>query len=92
NNAADRRFMDKIFNWIAIILNWIAKHNHAWHNGEKSGGINVGTPSLSHLMKKNQDRDQMMAVIATNIALLTKKLTEFEVKKVHAIEEALNNF
>ncbi|MCE3216497.1 hypothetical protein HAX54_006693, partial [Datura stramonium] len=60
---------------------WIAKHNHAWHGGDKSGVLNMGAPSLSHLMKKNQDLDQMMVVMAINIALLTKKLTEAKVKK-----------
>ncbi|MCE0481259.1 hypothetical protein HAX54_038855, partial [Datura stramonium] len=51
------------------------------HGGDQSVGLNVGSPSLSHLMKKNQDHDQMMAAMETNIALLTKKLIEDEVKK-----------
>ncbi|MCD9558771.1 hypothetical protein HAX54_016358, partial [Datura stramonium] len=32
-----------------------------------------------------------MEAMETNIALLTKKLAESEVKKVHAVEEALND-
>ncbi|MCE3052299.1 hypothetical protein HAX54_052155, partial [Datura stramonium] len=41
---------DKAFNRIAIILDRIAKHNHAWHGGDQSGGLDVVTPSLSHLI------------------------------------------
>ncbi|MCD9639233.1 hypothetical protein HAX54_023636 [Datura stramonium] len=36
-------FIDKTFNQIVIILDRIAKHNHAWHEGDQSGGINMGT-------------------------------------------------
>ncbi|MCD9560489.1 hypothetical protein HAX54_019175, partial [Datura stramonium] len=35
-------------------LGKLAKHNHAWHDMDKSRGINVGTPSLYHWMKENQ--------------------------------------
>ncbi|MCE2055073.1 hypothetical protein HAX54_041891 [Datura stramonium] len=41
-------------NRIAIILDKKEMHNHAWHGGDQGGGINVGTPSLSHLMKENR--------------------------------------
>ncbi|MCD7449343.1 hypothetical protein HAX54_051532, partial [Datura stramonium] len=68
--------MEKTFNRIAVILDKIEKHNHAWHGGDQSRGINVGTPSLSNLMKENQECDQMMATMATKITLLTKKLSE----------------
>ncbi|MCD9559089.1 hypothetical protein HAX54_016821 [Datura stramonium] len=59
----------------------ITKHNHAWRGGDQSGGINVGTPLLSQLMKENPDHDQIMASNATNIPILTKKLIKVEVKK-----------
>ncbi|MCD7468852.1 hypothetical protein HAX54_007367 [Datura stramonium] len=89
NNDTFRCFMEKTFNKIAIILDKIAKHNYAWHGGDQSGGINVGTPSLSHLIKENQDHDQMMASMEINVALLIKKLTKFEVNKVDAINETI---
>ncbi|MCD7463820.1 hypothetical protein HAX54_051469, partial [Datura stramonium] len=88
NNTTGGSFKDKTFNHIAIILDKIAKHNHAWHGGDHSGGINVGTPSLSTLVKENQEHDQMMSTI-NNIDLLTKKLIESEVKKVQAIDESV---
>ncbi|MCD9640679.1 hypothetical protein HAX54_026129, partial [Datura stramonium] len=56
DNAARGCFMDKIFNRIAIILDRIANHNHAWHGRDQSGGLNLDTP-LSHLMKENRDHD-----------------------------------
>ncbi|MCE0480534.1 hypothetical protein HAX54_037475 [Datura stramonium] len=85
NNAVGGCFIDKTFN-----RDQIEKNNHAWHGGDQSGRINVRAPSLSHLMKDNQERDQMMATMATNIALLTKKLIESEIKKVHDIDETIN--
>ncbi|MCE3051569.1 hypothetical protein HAX54_050229 [Datura stramonium] len=51
-----RCFMDKTFNGTFIILDKIANHNHVWHGGDQRGGINMGTPSLSHLVKENQER------------------------------------
>ncbi|MCD7458820.1 hypothetical protein HAX54_039286, partial [Datura stramonium] len=46
-----------------IIVDRIAKHSPAWHEGDQSGGLNVVTPSLSHLMNENQDLDQIMVSI-----------------------------
>ncbi|MCE3215490.1 hypothetical protein HAX54_002576, partial [Datura stramonium] len=48
----------------------------ACHGRDQNKGINVGTLSLSHLIKENQDYDQMMVAMATKIVLLTKTLTE----------------
>ncbi|MCD9559762.1 hypothetical protein HAX54_018011, partial [Datura stramonium] len=90
NNATGGCFMDMTFSRIAIILEKIAKHKYAWNGGDQGGGINIGTPSLSHLMKENQEHDQMLATMDTNIAILTKKLTESEAKKMHAINETTN--
>ncbi|MCD7470588.1 hypothetical protein HAX54_010564, partial [Datura stramonium] len=59
NNSIGGCFKENTSNRIVIVLNKIANHNHAWHGGDQSEGINKGT----------------------NIALLTKKLTEFEVNK-----------
>ncbi|MCD7452171.1 hypothetical protein HAX54_015360 [Datura stramonium] len=36
------------------------------------------------MIKENQEHDHMMATMATNIAILTKKLTETEVKKLES--------
>ncbi|MCE0482368.1 hypothetical protein HAX54_041056, partial [Datura stramonium] len=65
----------------------IAKNNQTWNRGDQSGGLNVGTPSLSHLMKEKKEHDQMMDTIATNLTLMTMRSTESEVKKVDAVEE-----
>ncbi|MCD7461209.1 hypothetical protein HAX54_045532 [Datura stramonium] len=81
NNPTNGCFMDKKYNHIATILDRIAKHDHAWHGRDQSGGMNVGTPSLAYLMKENQERGQMMVLMATNLALLTKKLTEIRSRR-----------
>ncbi|MCD7469163.1 hypothetical protein HAX54_008007 [Datura stramonium] len=73
--------MGKICNCITTILDKIAKHNHTWHAGDASGGVNIGAPSMSHLIKENQERDQMMETMDTNIALFTNRLTKSELEK-----------
>ncbi|MCE0481004.1 hypothetical protein HAX54_038325, partial [Datura stramonium] len=75
NNVARGCFMDKTYNRIATILDRIIKHNQAWHASDQSGGIHVGSPSMTHLMKENQEHDQLMTAMTTNITLLTMKLT-----------------
>ncbi|MCD7463420.1 hypothetical protein HAX54_050545, partial [Datura stramonium] len=69
-------FYGQDYNHITIVLDQIAKNNQTWHKGDQSGGLNVGTPSLTHLMKENKRRDHMMDIISTNIALLNKRLTK----------------
>ncbi|MCD7468995.1 hypothetical protein HAX54_007569, partial [Datura stramonium] len=62
NNATQQCFIDKTFNRISIILDGIAKQNHAWNGGDQSEGINVDNLLLSHLMNENQDHDQIMVI------------------------------
>ncbi|XP_009629830.1 uncharacterized protein [Nicotiana tomentosiformis] len=72
-NAADGSFMDKIFARVTQILDKIAKHNQAWHSEDTTGGIAYGTPSLTNMIKENQERDQMF--------------TESQTKKVNVVED-----
>ncbi|MCE3051348.1 hypothetical protein HAX54_049546 [Datura stramonium] len=88
NDATGGCFINTIYNHIATILYKITKHNHAWHAEDQSSSVNVGASSLTHLMKENQEREHIIAAMATNLTLLTNKLNKIEVKKVNAVEVA----
>ncbi|XP_019227294.1 PREDICTED: uncharacterized protein LOC109208620 [Nicotiana attenuata] len=85
-NAADGSFMDKTFARITQILDKMAKHKKAWHSEETTGGIAYGTPSLNNMIKENQQRDQAIAGLATNVNVLTKMFTESQTKKMYVVE------
>ncbi|XP_019263308.1 PREDICTED: uncharacterized protein LOC109241052 [Nicotiana attenuata] len=86
-NAADRSFMDKSFARVTQILDKMAKHNQAWHSEDTSGGVAYGSPSLTNLIKENQERDQIIAGLATNVNVLTKMFAENQTKKVNVVED-----
>ncbi|XP_033513295.1 uncharacterized protein [Nicotiana tomentosiformis] len=86
-NAADGSFMDKTFTRITQILDKMAEHNQAWHSEDTTGGIAYGTPSLTNMIKENQERDQEIAGLATNINVLTNMFTKNQTKKVNAMED-----
>ncbi|XP_070002834.1 uncharacterized protein [Nicotiana sylvestris] len=65
----------------------MAKHNQAWNSEDTTGGIKYGSPSLSNLIKENQERDQVIVGLAININVLTKMFTENQTKKVNAVED-----
>nr|XP_009615901.1 uncharacterized protein LOC104108540 [Nicotiana tomentosiformis] len=92
-NAMDGSFMDKTFTRITQILDKMAEHNQAWHSEDTTGRIAYGTPSLTNMIKENQERDQVIAGLATNINVLTKMFTENQTKKVNVVEDvqALSN-
>ncbi|XP_070019957.1 uncharacterized protein [Nicotiana sylvestris] len=85
-NATDGSFVDKTFARITQILDKMAKHNHAWHSEDTTGGIAYGTPSLTTMIKENQERDQVIVGLATNINMLTKMFTESQTNKVNVVE------
>ncbi|XP_075098875.1 uncharacterized protein LOC107805954 [Nicotiana tabacum] len=58
-NVVDGSFMDKTFIRITQILDKMAEHNQARHSEDTMGGIEYGTPSLTNMIKENQERDQM---------------------------------
>ncbi|XP_019229820.1 PREDICTED: uncharacterized protein LOC109210804 [Nicotiana attenuata] len=80
-NAADGSFMDETFARITQILDKMAIHNQAWHSEDTTGGIVYGIPSLTNMIKENQERDQVIAGLATNVNVLTKMFTESQIKK-----------
>nr|XP_016493278.1 PREDICTED: uncharacterized protein LOC107812647 [Nicotiana tabacum] len=86
-NAADRSFMDKAFTRVTQNLDKMAQHNQAWHSEDTTGGIAYGSPSLSNLIKENQERDQVIAGLATNVNVLTKMFMESQTKKVNVVED-----
>ncbi|XP_070017760.1 uncharacterized protein [Nicotiana sylvestris] len=86
-NAADGSFMDKIFARVKQILDKMAKHNQAWHSEDTTGGIAYGSPSLTNMIKENQERDQVIAGLAINVHVLTKMFTESQTKKVNVVED-----
>nr|XP_016508394.1 PREDICTED: uncharacterized protein LOC107825980 [Nicotiana tabacum] len=65
----------------------MAKHNKAWHSEDTTGEISYDSPSLSNLIKENQERDQVIAGLATNVNVLTKMFTDNQTKKVNAVED-----
>ncbi|XP_070022971.1 uncharacterized protein [Nicotiana sylvestris] len=80
-NVVDGSFMDKSFSRVTQILDKMAKHNQPWHSEDTTGGITYGSPSLSNMIKENQERDQVIAGLATNVNVLTKMFTESQTKK-----------
>ncbi|XP_075097891.1 uncharacterized protein LOC107765855 [Nicotiana tabacum] len=86
-NVADGSFMDKTFTRITQILGKMAEYNQAWHSENTMGGIAYGTPSLTNMIKENQERDQVIIGLATNINVLTKMFTENQTKKVNNVED-----
>ncbi|MCE3215975.1 hypothetical protein HAX54_004241 [Datura stramonium] len=87
---AEGSFTDKTYNRITTILNNITKHNQSFHAGDASGSVNIDAPSVCHLIKENHERVQMMVTMEINISLLTKRLTESELKKMHGLEICKN--
>ncbi|XP_070028714.1 uncharacterized protein [Nicotiana sylvestris] len=85
-NATDGSFMDKTFARVTQILDKMAQHNQAWHSEDTTGGIAYGSPSLTTMIKENQERDQVIAGLATNVNVLTKMFTESQTKKVNVVE------
>ncbi|XP_070019645.1 uncharacterized protein [Nicotiana sylvestris] len=64
----------------------MAKHNQGWHSEDTTCGIAYGSPSLTTMIKENQERDQVIAGLATNVNVLTKTFTESQTKKVNVVE------
>ncbi|XP_070023219.1 uncharacterized protein [Nicotiana sylvestris] len=81
-NAADGSFMDNTFARVTQILDKMAQHNQAWHSEDTKYGISYGSPSLTNMIKENQERDQVIAGLATNVNVLTKMFTESQTKKL----------
>nr|XP_016494644.1 PREDICTED: uncharacterized protein LOC107813851 [Nicotiana tabacum] len=65
----------------------MAEHNQALHSEDTTGGIAYGNPSLTNMIKENQERDQVIAGLATNINVLTKMFTENQTKKVNVVKD-----
>ncbi|XP_070002800.1 uncharacterized protein [Nicotiana sylvestris] len=86
-NASDGSFMDKSITRVTQILDKMAKHNQAWHSKDTTGGIAYGSSSLTTMIKENQERDQVIAGLATNVNMLTKMFTERQTKKVNVVED-----
>nr|XP_009615999.1 uncharacterized protein LOC104108623 [Nicotiana tomentosiformis] len=86
-NAEDGSFMDKTFARVTQILDKMAEHNQASHSEDTMSGIAYGTPSLTKMIKRNQEGDQVIARLATNVNVLTKMFTESQTKKVNVVED-----
>ncbi|XP_070054892.1 uncharacterized protein [Nicotiana tomentosiformis] len=86
-NAADGSFMDKTFVRVTQILYKMAEHNKAWHSKDTTGGIAYSSPSLTNMIKKNQERDQVIAGLSINVNVLAKMFTESQTKNVNVVED-----
>nr|XP_016438850.1 PREDICTED: uncharacterized protein LOC107764762 [Nicotiana tabacum] len=84
--AADGSFMDKTFARVTQILDKMAEHNQAWHSEDTTSEIAYGTPSLTNMIKENQERDQVIAGLAKNVNVLMKMYIEAKQKKVNMVE------
>ncbi|XP_019260639.1 PREDICTED: uncharacterized protein LOC109238605 [Nicotiana attenuata] len=65
----------------------MATHNQTWHSEDTTGGIAYGNPSLTNIIKENQERNQVFVRLATNVNVLTKMFTESQTKKVNVMED-----
>ncbi|XP_019259623.1 PREDICTED: uncharacterized protein LOC109237724 [Nicotiana attenuata] len=59
----------------------MAQHNQAWQSEDRTSGIAYGSPSLTNLIKENQERDQVIVGLASNVNVLTKMFAESQTKK-----------
>ncbi|XP_059295397.1 uncharacterized protein LOC132048719 [Lycium ferocissimum] len=88
NKAADGCFMDKSYTRVTNILNKLTTHNQAWHSNN-TDVVPYGSVMIQNMVKENQDTQQPLAQIATNISLQTKKFDETQIKKVNICEDEL---
>nr|XP_016510198.1 PREDICTED: uncharacterized protein LOC107827561 [Nicotiana tabacum] len=65
----------------------MAKHNQAWHSEDTTGGIAYRSTSLNTMIEENQERDQVIAGLATNVNVLTKMFTKSQTKKVNVVKD-----
>ncbi|XP_019266602.1 PREDICTED: uncharacterized protein LOC109244031 [Nicotiana attenuata] len=86
-NAADGSFIDKTFARVTQILDKMVQHNQAFTQRTPQYGIAYGTPSLTNMVKENQERDQVIAGLATNANVLTKMFIKSQMKKVNVVED-----
>ncbi|PHT27627.1 hypothetical protein CQW23_32770 [Capsicum baccatum] len=86
DNAAGGSFMDLTFGQASNMLDRITKQSKAWHTRDSE----VASPTLSIGMTANQrrreeERDQDMAHLKTQVDLLTKHLLSGKTEKVKAV-------
>ncbi|XP_070015516.1 uncharacterized protein [Nicotiana sylvestris] len=65
----------------------MAKHNQAWHSEDTTGGIAYRSTSLNTMIEENQERDQVIVGLATNVNVLTKMFTKSQTKKVNVVKD-----
>lgn len=87
NNASDDYFMDKIYTHSCNLMDKVTRHNEELRSSNTSGDISYGNPMLTMIIKENQEGDQMISNMATNIDMLTKSFTESSSIKVNAVKE-----
>ncbi|XP_059292389.1 uncharacterized protein LOC132045828 [Lycium ferocissimum] len=81
NNATDGCFMNKSYRRVTNILDRLTTHNQALHLSN-ADIVPYGSVMIQNMVKENQDTQQTLAELATNISLLTKKFDENQIKKV----------
>ncbi|XP_060200567.1 uncharacterized protein LOC132628821 [Lycium barbarum] len=86
NNAADGCFMNKSYRRVTHTLDRLTTYNQAWHSNNDDI-MPYGSVMIQNMVKENQDTQQTLAELATNISLLTKKLDDTQIKKVNVCED-----
>ena len=85
DNAAGGSFMDLTFQEASEMLDQMTKRSRAWHSRDSvvaSPTISIGMTTKKY--KKEEECDQEMAHLKTQIDLLTKHLLSVKTKKVKA--------
>ncbi|XP_060177802.1 uncharacterized protein LOC132607737, partial [Lycium barbarum] len=88
NNIAEGSIMDNSYATVSELLDKLAETNEAWHTrySEVGGGSSSKHVLTREMIKKEEERDESMAKLVTQMDLLTKHVMGGGSKKVNAVE------
>ncbi|XP_059315798.1 uncharacterized protein LOC132066512 [Lycium ferocissimum] len=87
NNIAGGSMMDNSYNVMSALLDKLTKTNEAWHTreAERVGGGPSKIVLYRETIKKEEERDETMAKLITQMELLTKHVLGGSTKRVNAV-------
>ncbi|XP_060190996.1 uncharacterized protein LOC132620349 [Lycium barbarum] len=88
NNIAEGSLMDNSYATVCELLDKLTETNEAWHtrDSEVGGGSSSKHVLTREMIKKEEERDESMAKLVTQMDLLTKHVMGGGSKKVNAVE------
>ncbi|XP_059289056.1 uncharacterized protein LOC132042546 [Lycium ferocissimum] len=88
NNIAEGSIMDNSYATVCELLDKLTETNEAWHtrDSEVGGGSSSKHVLTREMIKKEEERDESMAKLVTQMDLLTKHVMGGGSKKVNAVE------